>query len=134
MSPTGVIFMYTQKSFKNYFINILLNNYKTLTFLSKNKIKDEDKKYTIDLILHLIYLYIPDSCVWFVIKSNHINHKKTLYDLIGEIITKAGIYIKYNNTYIIFKKPNFFYINLQYKKIKSIKKSRKKLLYRSSTR
>lgn len=64
-----------------------------------------------------------------MLNINHINFFKNIDKFLMYLLKYIKSTVSQAQIDISVKKPNFFFINVQYKKIKSVKKSRKKLLY-----
>lgn len=118
------IIYYIQKTFKNNFICILNKNIKPITSVTKKQLNSKDNIFNL-IILNLIQIYKIKNLI-FLLKFNHINFIKQFNNTLKLILISSNLL---NNLIFFLIKPNFFFINLQYKKIKSLKKSRKKLLY-----
>lgn len=118
------IIYYIQKTFKNNFICILNKNIKPITSITKKQLNSDNNIFNL-IILNLIQIYKIKNLIFFL-KFNHINFIKQFNNALKLILINN--YLLKNLIFFLIK-PNFFFINLQYKKIKSLKKSRKKLLY-----
>lgn len=117
------IIYYIQRTFKNNFICILNKNIRLITFITKKQYSFNDNIFNF-IVLNLVQFYKLKNLIFFL-KFNHINFFKKFNNTLKLILNNSLL----KNLIFFLIKPNFFFINLQYKKIKSLKKSRKKLLY-----
>jgi hypothetical protein len=127
--PTFLVLL-SQKSTKNIFINTSINKKKTLSFYSKYKLNVIDTKIHIISTLTLIYMMFNRKISLTLQLS--VNHIKLLQFLVNELnwVYKLIYNYKLGWTSIVINRPNYFSLKFQKKKIKSIKKSRKKALYK----
>lgn len=117
---------FVQQSFKSAQLLVFDSKHKIIqSFLTDKILDDYDAFSYISLISNQFENKFNIS---LYIKLRHSNFFKKLNVVIDHINEIS--FIKTNKLTIFILKPNFFFINLQYKKIRSIKKSRKKLMYK----
>ncbi len=121
-----ITFFFLQQSFKSTQLLIFNSRHRIIQSFLTDKILDERNPFnSISLISNQ---FKNKFSILLYIKLKHSNFFKKLNTTVDHI-NEIG-FIKTNKITIFILKPNFFFINLQYKKIRSIKKSRKKLMYR----
>lgn len=107
-------------------IYIKLNNYFAI-FFNNTKVNEFLKN---EMFLNFLYgIFLSKKLNLFIIKIisynyNILNFYKNLYSYNFKKL------ISQKNIFLINLRPNFFFLKYQKKKFKSIKKSRKKLLYK----
>lgn len=120
----------TQINWKKHNIQLINQINKTEKFWTSNYITTKHQFLIFkNLILNLYILFSKLNFLFeFNIKKNFIklNYFKNILMYINLILNCK---LK-SNIFILIKKPNFFNINFQKKKFGSIKKARKKLLYK----
>lgn len=119
-----------QKNKKNHFLQLYNENNDTVRFWSKKRLTNSFIFYIFQSLFICAYFAVTTTNIFLQYTANHklylhsfnkgiTPYMKTIYNL--------NLRFNFN---IIITKPNFFYLNFQKKKFGSIKKSRKKLMYR----
>lgn len=127
LKQKNITFFFLQQSFKNAQLLVLNSKHKVIRCLLTNKIVGDSDLFS--CISLLSNQFENKFNISLYVKLKHSNFFKKLSILVEQINLIS--FVKTDKILVFILKPNFFFINLQYKKIKSIKKSRKKLMYQA---
>lgn len=129
--PLFYFIQITQQSNKNFYCQILDLNFKVLLLLKKKEILNTDLNSELKLLSAQLIKYIFQCELTFIFKIYNIAYKFFFVDYIWSYINTFFLFNYTTQINFIIYKPNNFIIKINKRKIKSIKKSKKKLLYKT---
>lgn len=122
-------FELTQKSNKKYNVTFFFKPDNKLTYINGSLVDDSiNSDQTLSAIVIFMKLLKKIKCINFLFNIYNVKFLSHYTKVLILLFDEFNI-LNFKDTNIIFSKPNYYELYTQKKKIKSIKKSRKKMLY-----